>query len=141
MMIMEAIRSFIAGCPLLRDGYLHVDYLGADPTEYVIESTPADGVIKQYADGGALKQFVFVFGSREYYGADVIGNLANSAFYEQFAAWLEDQNKTGNLPELGEGKTVQKIETTTTGYLLYGDANTARYQIQCRLIYFEGGKY
>lgn len=141
MMIMEAIRSFIAGCPLLRDGYLHVDYLGADPTEYVIESTPADGVIKQYADGGALKQFVFVFGSREYYGADVIGNLANSAFYEQFAAWLEDQNKTGNLPELGVGRTAQKIETTTTGYLLYGEANTARYQIQCRLTYYEGGRY
>ena len=141
MMIMEAIRTYIAGCPLLRDGYLHVDYLGADPTEYVIESTPADGVIKQYADGGALKQFVFVFGSREYYGADVIGNLANSAFYEQFAAWLDDQTRLGNLPELGAGQTAQKIETTTTGYLLYGEANTARYQIQCRLTYYEGGRY
>lgn len=137
-MIIDSIRTFIAKCPLL-DMYarLNVDFLGAEATEYTIDSVPATEIIKKYVDGGALKQFVFVFGSREYYGPDVLQNIENSGFYEKFADWLEEQTEKGDLPILEGNKESILIEATTTGYLFDNTEENAKYQIQCRLIYFE----
>src|SRR5699024_1670470 len=128
-------------CPLL-DMYarLNIDYLGVNPTEYTIDSVPTTEIVKEYVDGGAIKQFVFVFGSREYYGPDALQNIENSGFYEQFADWLEEQTREGNLPVLEGNKEPIKIEATTTGYLFDASEENGRYQIQCRLIYYEGGK-
>ena len=139
MSIIGSIRDFISTCPYLKDGKLNVDYLGAEPTEYTIDGVPTSEVIRQYADGGALKQYVFIFGSREYYGSKVLKNLENSGFYEKFADWLKTSSDTDSLPELSAGKTAQRIEALSTGYLFDATANNARYQIQCRLIYYEGG--
>lgn len=139
MSIIESIRSYICTCPHLKDGKLNVDYLGAEPTEYVVESVPSSGVLKEYADGGKLRQYVFVFGSREYYSDKVHRQLENSGFYEDFASWIEGQNEAGSLPELSGGLEAQKLEVVSTGYLLDATEKNARYQIQCRLIYYEGG--
>lgn len=137
-MIIDSIRTFIAKCPLL-DMYarLNVDFLGAEATEYTIDSVPTTEVIRQYVDGGALKQYVFVFGSREYYGSDVLQNIENSGFYEQFAGWLEEKTNKGELPDLKGNKKAVKIEATTSGYLFDNTEENARYQLQGRLIYFE----
>lgn len=139
MSIIESIRSYLCGCPHLKDGKLNVDYLGAEPTEYVVESIPSSGVLKEYTDGGKLRQYLFVFGSREYYSGEVCKQLENSGFYEDFASWIEAQNEAGNLPELSGGRQAQKIEVVSTGYMLDATEKNARYQIQCRLIYYEGG--
>ena len=45
---------------------INVDFLSNEPIEYVIEPIPSEPVIRQYADGSSLRQFVFQFGSREY---------------------------------------------------------------------------
>lgn len=134
--IIEAIVDYVAGCPLLEDGRLNLDYLGADPIEYVVESIPCDPVYTQYTDGGCLWQYLFVFASREAYGTNTVQNLANSQFYEQFAEWLRQNNDADILPRLPAGCTAQTIEPTTGGYVLLEDTNhNARYQIQCRLLY------
>lgn len=140
MSMIESIRDFVCGCPYLKDGKLNVDYLGAEPTEYTIDGVPTSEVVRQYADGGAIKQYVFIFGSREYYGSKVIKNIENSGFYEKFADWLEASSEAGDLPELAAGKTAQRIEALSTGYLFDATANNARYQIQCRLLYYERGR-
>lgn len=80
MSIIESIRTFIRTCPLLKDGRLNVDYLGNKPTEYTIDGVPTSTVIKRYTDGAALKQYAFIFGSREYYGEDTLKNIENSSF-------------------------------------------------------------
>lgn len=139
MTIIESIRNYICTCPLLKDGKLSVDILGADPIEYVVESVPTTEIVKEYADGGKLKQYLFIFGSREYIDGTVRRSLENSGFYEDFAKWVETQNESGILPELSDEKVAQRIEVLSTGYLYYGDTDNARYQIQCRLVYYEGG--
>ena len=116
---------------------LNVDFLGTQPTEYTIDSQPTTSIVKQYVDGSAIKQFVFVFGSREYYGPDVLQNIENSGFYEELSEWFDEQSKTGNLPTLKNGKKAIKIEALTTGYLFDATEDNARYQIQARLIYYE----
>lgn len=137
-MIIEKVREYILKCPLLDElARLNVDYLGVEPVEYTIDSQPTTPVLKRYTDGGVLKQYVFVFGSREYYGSDVLQNLENSGFFERFAEWIEEQSEKGNLPQLEGNKQAISMEVLTSGYLFSASEDNARYQIQMRLIYYE----
>lgn len=137
-MIIDSIREYMLACPLLDEfGKINVDYLGVKPTEYTIDSMPTTEIIKSYVDGGKLKQYVFVFGSREYYGPDEIQNIENSGFYEKLSDWFDEQSEKGELPLLEGNKRAVKIEALTTGYLFDASEDNARYQIQARLIYYE----
>lgn len=140
-MIINSIRDFIKTCPYLSDfsKLINVDYLGEDTTSYSIEEIPVEPIMKRYINNDTVRQYDFIFASREDYGSDVLQNIENSGFYEKFAYWLELENNKGNLPQLSEGKTATKIITTSNGYAFQTDVNKARYQIQCKLIYFQGG--
>lgn len=122
--------------PNLKEGALGVDFLGDNATEYCVEAVPCPPVFRQYTDGDCLKQFQFIFASREWYSADVVQNTENLAFYENFGKWIREQNRSGNLPDL-DGREPFSIEVLTGGYAFDADANTARYQTQLRLIYHE----
>lgn len=137
MAMIETVRQFLRTCPLLSGQRIQVDYLGGEPTEYTVDSVPADAIVKRYAGGDSMRQFVFVFASREAYGPDRLTNIANSSFYEDFAAWLEEASKTGSLPDLGEGREAVCAEAMSTGYLYDSGSDSARYQIQCRLVYYQ----
>lgn len=140
-MIIDGLRTYIRKCPALRKYNkavkVNVDYLEDKPTTYSIEEVPSDIVIQKYVDGSSKRQYVFVFASRESYSEDVIDNINNSGFYEDFAEWLEEQNNNDNLPSIGDNKEVLKIEAITNGYAFKTDVDTARYQIQCRIIYLQ----
>lgn len=136
-MIIDAIRDYFLDCPLTQGKKINVDYLGVAAVEYTIDPVPTTPILQKYADGGAMKQFVFVFGSREFYGADTLQNIENSGFYQMFSEWLDEQNKIGNLPTLAGKKKARLIEATTQGYLMGSNDDNARYQIQCRLTYYE----
>lgn len=137
-MIIEKIREYFLNCPLIdSQSRINVDYLGVDAVEYTIDSVPTDPVVKQYVDGGTLKQYTFVFGSREYYGPDTLQNMENSGFYESFSKWISEQSCIGNLPVLEANKKSVRMETLTSGYLFDASEESARYQIQARLIYYE----
>lgn len=140
--VIEGIRDFIKACPYLNEFNrgINVDYLGEKTSSYSIEDIPAKPILKNYIDGSSLRQYLFVFSSREAYGNDVIQNLENIGFYEHFSRWLEQQSRLGNLPQIGIGKTARKIETLTTGYtgeVMDMQMDKCRYQIQCRLVYFQ----
>ena len=137
MSIIESIRDYMLTFPGLHEGDLCIDFLGTEPEQCSLEPVPCDPIYRKYTDGGALKQYLFVFASREYYSADVEQCAANQAFYEDFAAWVRSQNDAGNLPDLGTGKDAFSLEVLTSGYAFSEDAKTARYQIQLRLIYEE----
>lgn len=138
--MIESIRNYMCSCPLLKDGcFLRVDFLGNEPTEYVIETVPTNRIIKRYVDGGSLREYLFIFASREYYSSDVLQNLENSGFYEDFAEWIESQNAKGIYPDMGRGKSACGIEALSNGYMFDATENEARYQIQCRIIYYQKG--
>lgn len=108
--MIEAIKEFIAKCPLLKDGKINVDYLGNEVSDYSIEIVPAEVVIQKYLDGSEDRQLVCVFASRASYSEDVIQNILNSKFYEEFSEWIETQNDNGILPEI-DG--IESIECTS----------------------------
>lgn len=137
MTMIKSIRDYFLDCPLMLDKKINVDYLGLEANQYTIDNIMADTVIKQYADGGAMKQYVFAIGSREYYNADAINNIENSGFYELFSEWIRAQNKLGNLPTLPGNREARKIEATTSGYLFSIDEDTAKYQIQLQITYYQ----
>lgn len=134
--IIQCVRDYIMEFPELKDGYLLVDYLGDTPIEYTVEPVPCDPVYKRYTDGSCQKQFLFIFASREYYNADVNQCIENLAFYERFGDWITDNDFNGVLPDL-DGRIPVSIEIVTGGYAFAADSNSARYQIQLRLIFEE----
>ena len=130
--IIQCLRDHIMQFPELKDGCLMVDYLGDSPIEYTVEPVPCDPVYQKYTDGSCIKQFLFIFASREFYGANINQNIENLGFYERFSDWITE----GELPDLDERIPVS-MDVVTGGYAFDIDANTARYQIQLRLLYEE----
>ncbi len=135
--VIECVRDYIMKFPGLKDGCFLVDFLGNQPIEYVVETVPGDPVYKKYTDGSCMKQFLFLFASREFYSEDVSRCLENNAFYERFGEWITERNFNGILPDLGDSRNPVSIEVLTGGYAFDADTNTARYQIQMRLLYEE----
>lgn len=137
--VVEAIRDFIKGCPYLPEYYksLNVDFQGKDVGSYMIESTPADPWVKKYINGTGIKQFPFVFSSKEIYTENVKENINNSGFYEHFSEWLDEKTKANTLPELEGNRQPLKIFATTSGYVYDTDNGTAQYVIQCNFHYFQ----
>lgn len=98
---MELIKEFIETCPLLRGGKIAVDYLKDSPQSYSIDRTPIQPEIKPFIDGrGGKKQIAFDFTVTAPLSSQVIINLANSKFCEDFMEWIETQNRLKNLPKI-----------------------------------------
>ena len=135
--IIDALEKYFIGCELLKDGALRVDCLGEKPVEYTIEVLPCDPVVKRYLGGRTVRQYLFAFGSREFYSQERLQNIQNSAFYERLADWVETRSMSGVLPELPDGMEAQQLEVVSSGYLFDGSMTNARYQIQLRLLYFK----
>lgn len=135
--IIDALEKYFIGCELLKDGALRVDYLGEKPVEYTIEVLPCDPVVKRYLGGSTVRQYLFAFGSREFYSQERLQNIQNSAFYERLADWVETRSMSGVLPELPDGMEAQQLEVVSSGYLFDGSMTNTRYQIQLRLLYFK----
>ena len=108
--IIEGIEQYFLNCDVLKDGCLRVDFLGNKPVEYAIEVLPCDPVLKRYVGGDTVRQYLFAFGSREYYSQERLQNIENSVFYENFSDWVEEQSQAGNLPELPEGMEAQELK-------------------------------
>ena len=108
------------------------DFLDDDATSYSIEPIPVEPVLRPYRDGGSLNQYVFQFGSREFYDNSVAQNINNLGFYERFQEEIETNNKNGVLPDI---KGIQSIECLNNGAILDATTNTARYSIQMKITY------
>lgn len=141
--IIEGIRSFLMTCPALKDGKINIDYLPENEqksgVEYSVDSLPGEETIKPYIDGAALCQHQFTIRSVTAYGADVMQQLTNSSLFEDLAAWLREQSRKRNLPELPAGLTARSINAQSSGYLAAVSASSAKYQIQCQLVYYRKG--
>lgn len=135
--IIEGITNFFLQCPLLQDGVFRVDALGDAAVEYTIETGIFSPVVRTFVNGDTERIYQFNFGSREFYSMDRIQNIENSAFYEQFAAWVEEQNWNENFPEMPEKCSPQELTVLSPGYLYDATMKSARYQIQLQLDYYK----
>lgn len=139
MTLIEAVRQYLLTCPLLTEGRLNVDFLPPETTGYSVDVVPTKEIVRRYMDGSSVRQFLFVLATRTYYGEFIRQQIDNLGFFEDFSVWLEKQNRVRRLPDLGNGRKALRLEVLTSGYAFAPGAETARYQIQCKLTYFQKG--
>lgn len=135
--IIEGLSNYFLSCPLLKDGVFRVNALGSEPVEYAIESAITSPIIQTYVDGSSIRQYQFNFNSREAYSMDRILAIQSESFYEEFCNWMEEQNSSGNLPEMPEGCEAQSLTVLAPGYMLDATMENAFYQVQLQLQYFK----
>ena len=140
MSMIEAVRKYLEQCPVFHGGKLNVDWLPQDATTYSVDVVPAAPVIKKYLDGSSKRQFLFCLATRAYYGEHIRQQMDNLCLFEQFSEWIDQQNRNHVYPDFGIDKRAQKLEITTSGYIFAPDTDTARYQVQCKLFYFQKGE-
>lgn len=140
MSVASKVMEFLSGCPYMKEfeqlfPVVALDTLGEDPTTYMVESTPAEPVLKRYANGDTMRQYVFSLCSREFYGAPE--NVDTSEFYDNFSDWLDTCTKEGKLPDLKGNLISKSIRATTEGYLYDTQEQKCQYRIQCQFIYYK----
>jgi len=141
--IIDSLRNYIRKCPYL-DTFnnaikVNVNYLEPNADTYSIEEISIEPIIKKYVNGDSVRQYAFIFTSREPYGADVLQNIDNSGFYEKFAEWIEENNNNNILPVLDDSLESLEIKVASTGYAFAVTEDTAQLQIQLKLKYFKKG--
>ena len=132
MSITKAIRDYLLTCPYLNQKKINIDYLGSDADEYSIEKISCEPVIKQYIDGSTIRQYQFALTSIKLYDSNYSINMENNDFYELFEQWIKKQNDANNFPDI-EG--VYAIEVIQDSSLETKEIDTAKYQIQLRVLY------
>ena len=142
-MIIESIRNYMRNLECL-DTFnnairVNVNYLEENTDTYSIEEVPVEPIVKKYINGDSIRQYAFIFTSREPYGVDILTNIDNSGFYEKLADEIERNNENEIFPLLDDGLEPLKIEVTSTGYAFAVTEDTAQFQIQLRLKYFKRG--
>lgn len=140
MSVASKVMEFLSECPYMREfeqlfPVVELDILGESPTTYMVESAPAEPVLKRYANGDTERQYVFSLCSREFYGAPE--NVDTSEFYENFSDWLDTCTKEGKLPNLKGNLIGKSIRATTEGYLYDTQEQKCQYRIQCQFIYYK----
>lgn len=139
--IIECLKEYFETFPELGGlATVKVDFLGKDAGSYSLEETPAVPVVREFVDGSRECQFIFVLASRNFYAIDMNRqNIDNLHIFERLRDWLSDNATQDIFPDLGDEREVQSLTTQTGGYLfsVADGKRTARYQIQCKLIYKE----
>ena len=140
----QAMLEWLADCPFATalnngDVAFSIDYLGAEPCQFSLESTPTAPILEKYIRG-SLRAKNYVLASRMSYTQDTAQQAANSSFWDSFADWVEEQSLAGRLPKLENGKTAEAVVCLSPGYILNQNANTCRFQIQLQLQYYQEGR-
>ncbi|HBF68766.1 MAG TPA: chloramphenicol resistance protein [Firmicutes bacterium] len=131
--MIEKIRKYLIENEIVDEVCrVNVDFLGENPTEFAIIPIAVNPILKKYIDGSSLRQYQFQLISCNYYGADVMQNMANSKFYEELYDKIESNNDDEILPDI---KGIESIECLNNGAILDVTTNTARYSIQMKITY------
>lgn len=138
--MVSEIRDWLRTCPLIdKNDRFCVNYLDAEPVSFCLEETPNTAVVRRYTDGSSIREKTFVLAATQDYSSDTLSQIANSGFWEKFSDWVEAQNRKHTFPAMRSNQTPRKIEVTTTHYLYGTTEDTARYQVQMKLTYFQKG--
>ncbi len=135
--MIHTMKAFMTACPTLTDIDINVNYLGENEANGAVENVSCEPVIKNYTDGGALRQFLFTVALREKYGQDAAENTTAIQKLEHLSDWIYEQNRLGILPVLDGNKNAVSLEVIKTGWVEEKMSNTAKYQLQLRLVYYQ----
>lgn len=137
----DAVHSFIKKeIDDLTEQTLGFNYSSEEMGQIAITTDFSDRVIKKYFKG-AEKAYGFTITLIRPYSTDLDSlNLECMNFVQSFMDWIDEQNKKKNFPDFGESCQIKKMENLQNMPNLSGinpKEGLARYQIQCRIIYFD----
>ena len=137
--IIESVREYIQNLSCLStfNNAINVNYLADEDDSFSLEEVPCNPVVKKYIDGSSLRQYQFIFTSKEPYSEEILQNIDNSSFYEDFANEIEEKNNKGDLPVL-DNLEARSIEVTSSPYCVRATEDKAIYQINLNLKYYKG---
>ena len=137
MKIIESIRNYIGelDCMQIFDNAINVNYLDSEADSFSIEEVPCNPIIKKYLDGSSVRQYQFIFCSREPYSSEIVQNIENSSFYEDFADEIENKSNNDILPILDSKLEAIALEVISTGYTVSVTEDTSMYQINLKFKY------
>jgi len=133
-MIEETVK-YLSQCPYLADARIKVNYLEGKPTAFALRMKASDPVVKRYTDGGGVFEARFILALRqEYSGADKY-NRAAAKRCEDIEKWIALQNKSGNLPDLGQEASPLSLTVEKSFNAEPSGSVDARFEAELRLIY------
>lgn len=135
----EALRTWFCKCPALSpDERFLVDFLGENPVEYAIYTSPSTISTHQNVLGEEIVDDVqtvnYIFALKASYGANVETNLANLGFFDGVCLWIMEQNAARVMPRAA-GVQVTSVVPTLTAYPAEVGSAAAKYQIQLKITY------
>lgn len=111
---------------------INADMLSNDINNYSIDKIPTQTEVEKWIIGPTVRRDIFSFRSRVAYSQDVINNLENIGFFEDFENTIKSNNDKGILPEIDK---IEKIECLNCGTLNIADTSTAEFDIQIQITY------
>lgn len=111
---------------------INTNMLSNDINNYSLDKIPTQTTVERWITGIEIHRDVFSFRSRMAYSQDVIVNLNNIGFFEDFESIIKSNNENGILPEI-EG--IEKIECLNCGTMSSAETNTAEFDIQIQITY------
>ena len=131
------MREYMSLCPLFEGRKINSDFLSEKTESYALYAEDGEVVIKEYASGDCLKQFVFSLRYRAPYGASAHENDKISAFFADVAEWIEKNNEDGFFPDAGAGKVVQSIDVLKNAHIRNTNVSDCVYEMKLRAVYYE----
>ena len=128
----EYLISIIDTLKNTEEYQINADMLDNDIDNYSLDKIPTQSTVEKWIMGIEIHRDVFSFRSRVAYSQDVINNLSNVGFFEQFEELIKSNNDKGVLPEING---IESIECLNCGTLNYADTNTAVFDIQIQITY------
>ena len=129
---MVLIKEFIETCPLLNKGKVNLDYIKEKPQSYSVDETPVEPVLNNFPDGGRRLQIQFDFSIQASF--NILENIKNSKFCDDFFKWIKEQNNNDNLPKIDD---ICWIKCLGRGTILQTTETTAIYVIPMQVVYDE----
>ena len=135
-MFIEALKNYFSACPVVPDGAVRNSFLSENAPDYAVFSEGKEEVIKKYASGDGLYQFVFSFRARLFYSKKDTETRENSIFFFHLSNWVNDQRNIGNMPAV-EGVEIQRIEPLDSGKIKNASVSDCVYEMKFRVVYYK----
>ena len=116
---------------------INADMLSNKIDDYSLNKIPTEPVVENWIIGISKKKDVYSFRSRKAYSQDVINNLENIGFFEQFENIIKSNNDEGVLPQIDN---IESIECLNCGTLNMTDGTSAIFDIQIQITYIDNAK-
>ena len=137
MIIKDIKKHLESSCPEFSSKKININCLGEKNGSLCLKTVPCEETIKEYADGGSLKQYVFEICLRTALDNDVISNAQNAGFMENIQSWLCDSSEAEKMEFSKKGAFPIEYEVLSTHGVSHRDRSGVEHNIRARLIYEE----